>query len=386
MQVQSRDRDPIGEILVVDDVPENLAAIETALSGLSDALVFASSSEEALRRVSDRDFALVLLDEHTAAGGLATARRIRRRTQDLPIIFITAEDSDADELLAGCHLGAVDFLFEPINPELLRAKVAVFVELQRRAALINELEHDNQRLRAADRRKDKFIAMLAHELRSPLAVVTAAVELLATESRSNVVRKVRPALARKVTHLTRLVDDLTDIARITSGKLRLDPELIPVDDLISEAVELASPAIVEKHHALQIDCRCGDLRLFGDRVRLAQVLGNLLANAARYTAAGGHLRVSAWLDERGDLRLRVADDGRGMTPALLSRVFKPFVRGDETHDGLGIGLTLVQTLTRMHGGEVIARSDGPGRGSEFELRLPVAAPERRGCAAAAGRD
>lgn len=407
--MQAWDRSRIGEILVVDDVSDNLLAIEAALDGLAPALVFARSGEEALRCLLDRDFALILLDvQMPSMNGLETARLIRRRkrSQHVPIIFVTAHDRDDDEVLAGYRLGAVDFLFKPIKPEILRAKAGVFIDLQRHAAALarqaaqieaqeladlrrqveaaalrrsnlelerirTELQHSNERLALADRRKDEFIAMLAHELRNPLAAIMAGIELLAVDPRPAVIETARPAMERQALHLIRLIDDLLDVARITSGKMELQPQSLTVEEVIADAVELVSAMIVANDHELKIDCECEGARILGDPVRLAQMVANLLSNAARYTNRGGHIHVLARLDERGDVRIRVRDNGRGITPALLGRIFDPFVQGEPGGGGLGIGLALVKRLTQMHGGEVTARSDGPGHGSEFELRLPA---------------
>jgi two-component system, sensor histidine kinase len=387
------DREQVGEILVVDDVPENLIAIEAALEGLGNQLVFASSGEEALRHLLERDFALILLDvQMPSMDGLETARLIRRRkrTQHLPIIFLTAYDRDEDEILAGYRLGAVDFLFKPINPEILRAKASVFVELQRRTAELVcqtqtnlelertrlQLQHSNQRLALADRKKDEFLAMLAHELRNPLAAILSGIELLAFNSSPEVRQKVHAVTERQGQHLMRLVDDLLDVARITSGKLQLEKQLIRVEQVLDDAVALASAAIAAHDHRLEVDSRCDCMGVLADPVRLTQVVANLLSNAARYTGHGGHIRMSAWIDDDGDVHIRVKDDGRGMTPSLAARVFDLFEQGDSSSGGLGIGLTLVRQLTELHGGEVTARSDGPGHGSEFELRLPGAPIER----------
>jgi signal transduction histidine kinase len=427
MQVLARSA---AEILVVDDVRENLIAIEAALQGLGNHMVYASSGEEALRCLLDRDFALILLDvQMPSMNGLETARliRARARTKHVPIIFITGYDEDNEAVLAGYRLGAVDFLFKPINAEILRAKASVFVELQRRTAevarqafLIKEheqaereraladqrrhleaaalrksvaehrehaealartnleleriraqLEHSNQRLAHADRRKDEFIAVLAHELRNPLAAIMSGLDVLASDPSSPVVQTVRPIMERQGQHLTRLVDDLLDIARITSGKLKLRRQLLRVEEVLDDAIKLATPGIVANQNLLTVECDCAHVRILGDPVRLAQIVANLLSNASRYTDRGGHIHVSARADERDHVRIIVKDDGHGMSPALVARVFDMFVQGKSDGGGLGIGLTLVRQLTEMHGGEVAARSDGPGCGSEFEIRLPV---------------
>jgi signal transduction histidine kinase len=438
-------RSQTAQILVVDDVPENLIAIEAALHGLGNELVFASSGQDALRYLLERDFALILLDvQMPTMNGLETARmvRARARTKHVPIIFVTAHDRDDGAVLAGYRLGAVDFLFKPINPEILRAKASVFVELQRRTAEVArqamllreheqaereraladqrrqleaaalrrsvvehrehaelltrtnlELEHtraqlelSNQRLALADRRKDEFIAVLAHELRNPLAAIMSGLDVLAVDPTPAMVQTVRTIMERQGRHLTRLVDDLLDIARITSGKLKLRKQVLSVQQVLQDALELATPSLVANGNLLEVDSSCDEVLLFGDPVRLAQVIGNLLSNAARYTDRGGQVCLSARIDGPGHVRITVKDDGRGMPPALVARVFEMFVQGESDGGGLGIGLTLVQQLTQLHGGEVSARSEGPGRGSEFELRLPVASRETSSHGDDRGRD
>lgn len=422
-------KDHPGEILVVDDRPENLVAIEAALSGFGGNLVFATSGEEALRYLLERNFALILLDvQMPSMDGLETARMIRQRdrTRHVPIIFVTAHDRNDDDVLAAYRLGAVDFLFKPISAEILRAKASVFVELQRRTAEVArqalqikeheqavreralaaqrrqleaealrkrlteqkvhtdtltkknaELEHiraqleeSNSRLAAADRRKDEFIAVLAHELRNPLAALVSGVELLGVNPAAKQVEVVRPIMQRQCQHLNRLVDDLLDVSRITSGKMKLRREKVRLRDVIDDAVKLASSGIETKNHTLDVSCDCDEVVVDGDPIRLAQIIANLLSNAARYTDAGGRIWLSAQ-QHNGTVTVGVKDNGRGMSKELAARVFDMFVQAETGSGGLGIGLTLVRELTQMHGGRVAAQSDGPGMGSVFSITLPA---------------
>lgn len=422
------------DILVVDDNPENLIAIEAALGGLAP-LVCARSGREALRLLLDRDFAVILLDvQMPTMNGFETAQliRSRSRTRHVPIIFITAFAHDDSQVLAAYELGAVDFLFKPLRREILRAKTSVFVELHRRTAeaqrqAIQLREHErakhrhqleeqrnhleqlalrarldeqrtaaielrrraddlarsvaereraeqalraaNARLEQADRAKDEFLAVLAHELRNPLTPLVAGLELFAHVD-DEVLGRARDAMSRQLDHLIRLVDDLLDVSRVTSGAVSLRRGPIDIADVVDQAVALVKPALQTSHHELQVALPDEPATVYADPVRLTQVLGNLLTNAIRYTPPGGHIEVRC---ERGDdaVTVAVADSGRGMTAAECERVFELFAHSDGS-DGLGIGLTLARRLVELHGGTIDAASDGPGKGCQLTITLPLA--------------
>jgi signal transduction histidine kinase len=401
------------DILVVDDTPENLTAIEVALDELDYRLVKVQSGKEALRRLLKQDFALILLDvQMPTMSGFETARliRARDRSRHVPIIFITAYDRDDAEVLEAYRLGAVDFLLKPIQPEILKAKASVFVELQRRTQEVErqaeqirahilqereswlaeqrsrleaealkrrieeqsvhaaELQRLNRRLEEDDRRKDEFIAVLGHELRNPLAPLVNGLELLETAS-DDAVGRARAAMRRQVDHLIRLVDDLLDMSRVTRGKIELRRSRVRAGDLIDQAVSLATPLISERGHVLATDRTGEEVLVDGDEVRLTQVLANLLNNAARYTDAGGRISIGVHAKSEG-VEFVVKDNGRGIPKELLPRVFDLFVQEREGGGGLGIGLTLVKQLVGMHDGRVEAESDGTGRGSVFRVWLP----------------
>jgi PAS domain S-box-containing protein len=231
-----------------------------------------------------------------------------------------------------------------------------------------------QALRDSSRQKDEFLAMLAHELRNPLAPIRSAAEIL-SRLKLDDARAVRAAdiIGRQVGHMTGLLDDLLDIARVSHGAIELHREPLLVSIVASEAIEQASASISARRHHFSVTQGSETLSVDGDRKRLTQVLTNLLVNAAKYTPDGGHvsLVVSATAQ---DVVLSVSDDGIGMAPELQAQVFELFVQGARTHDrsqgGLGIGLALVKSLVELHGGSVHAASEGPGRGSTFEVRLP----------------
>ena len=231
-------------------------------------------------------------------------------------------------------------------------------------------------LREADHRKDEFLAMLGHELRNPLAPIGMAAEILRTRAASDeTIVWVHDVIARQVGHLTRLVDDLLDVSRITRGKINLNWAPLDLRRVITQAVETSRPLLVDRKHKLAIDLPDDALPVRGDDVRLAQVVSNLLNNAAKYTEAGGRIAVSAQRDGARAI-VRVVDDGIGIPANMLEHVFEMFTQvqtpGDRSQGGLGIGLTLVRRLIEMHDGMIEAHSEGPGRGSEFIIWLPLA--------------
>ena len=229
----------------------------------------------------------------------------------------------------------------------------------------------------ANRAKDEFLAMLGHELRNPLAPIVTALQLL--KLRGDVPSsKEHVIIERQVQHVVRLVDDLLDVSRITQGKIELKKETFELASIVAKAVEIASPLLEQRRHNLAVDVPRKGMLLHADPVRLSQVLANLLTNAAKYTDVEGRVEVSAWRDGH-EIVLQVKDNGIGIRADLLPRMFDLFVQGarsaDRSEGGLGIGLTLVRSLVQMHGGTVVALSDGPGKGSAFVLRLPAAPAE-----------
>jgi signal transduction histidine kinase len=228
----------------------------------------------------------------------------------------------------------------------------------------------------ANRAKDDFLAMLGHELRNPLAPIVSGLELLRARSPHDV-DKALPVLQRQAQHLVHLVDDLLDISRIAHGKIQLDRVRVEVAAAVAEAVELASPMIESREHRLSIDVPARGLEVDADPARLAQAIGNLLNNAAKYTEPGGLITVSA---ERvdGSIAIRVRDTGIGIAPDMLSHVFRMFVQERQTlartQGGLGLGLSIVRNLVELHGGTVEPASEGRGRGSTFTIRIPAAVP------------
>ncbi len=229
-------------------------------------------------------------------------------------------------------------------------------------------------LAAAHRRKDEFLAMLAHELRNPLAPISTAVHLLRIAADDpQRVRRTGELIGRQVAHMTELVDDLLDVSRVTRGLVRIDHDRVDLHQVVHDALEQARPQVEARRHALQVDLPDPPVLVRGDRVRLVQMLANLLNNAAKYTPEGGHLALSMRC-EGGEVVLAVRDDGIGIDAELLPHVFELFTQARRTPDraqgGLGLGLALVCSLVRLHGGTVTAESAGLGKGSTFTVRLP----------------
>jgi signal transduction histidine kinase len=419
-------------ILLVDDQPARLLSYETILSDLGQNLVHARSGLEALKCLMEDEFAVVLLDvSMPEMDGFETASLIHEhpRFEKTPIIFVTGVHVTELDRLKGYKLGAVDYVYIPVVPEILRSKVSVLVELhlQRRELqklnrslaeanarleLANtnlqeektreleklnvhlkrantELEQTNRvlqsevseraraeaALKEADRHKDEFLAVLAHELRNPLAPIRNAVEIMRRSALSDPqLVWSRDVVERQVKHLTRLVDDLLDVSRITRGNINLSREPVAVATIVARAIETIQPLIAEQRHQLTVDVSDDVLEVEGDLTRLTQVLGNLLNNAAKYTDPGGTILLSA-RREASDVEIRVRDNGIGIPPTLLPRLFQLFTQVDgaahRAQGGLGIGLALVRQLVQMHGGSVTAYSDGPGTGCEFLIRLPL---------------
>jgi signal transduction histidine kinase len=260
-------------------------------------------------------------------------------------------------------------------------------ELERRVSeRTAELRTANARLAEADRHKDEFLAMLAHELRNPLAPIRNAVSLMRRRPGDDpVVGEMSTMLDRQVGHLAQLVDDLMDVARITSGKIELRLSPTDLSAVVRRTADAVGPLLAERHHTFAVDTPMEPAWVSGDPVRLEQILTNLVQNAAKYTPPGGRVRLAlAVLGAEGgpgEAQLTVADSGMGIRPEMLPRIFDMFQQGDRPQggggkmiEGLGIGLTLVRNLVALHGGTVEARSPGLGKGSEFVIRLPLTSP------------
>ncbi|MGZ3457489.1 MAG: ATP-binding protein [Archangium sp.] len=253
------------------------------------------------------------------------------------------------------------------------ADLTLAEEFARRCSLAVDKARLYEEAQNAIRARDAFMAILGHELRNPLSPITTALHLM--KLRDPRATREHEVIERQVKHLARLVDDLLDVSRIERGKLELSKRPLKLAEVVANAVEIASPLLEDRRHRLELDLPASDLMLLGDEMRLTQVVANLLTNAARYTDEGGTIVVTAGREAQSVV-LRVRDNGIGMPPELIPRVFELFVQGPRTADrkqgGLGLGLSLVRSLVSLHGGTVEAHSDGVGMGSEFTVRLPMA--------------
>ncbi|HEX2138520.1 MAG TPA: response regulator [Woeseiaceae bacterium] len=415
-------------ILLVDDQPERLLTYEVILESLDQNLVRALSGEEAFEKLHEREFAAILLDvSMPGMNGFETAALVRNhpRFGQTPIIFVTGVHITDLDRLRGYEMGAADYVYVPVIPDVLRGKVQVLVQLylQRRelaqlnerlamandelaeaharlqaentrelqklnrtleranAQLISEVadrKHAEALLKEEARRKDEFISILGHELRNPLAAMQSGIELLRNASPAeSKLPWARELLQRQLRHLKRLIDDLLDVSRITSGRVQLQRETIDLKSVIEHSMDAAQPLVAERKHEVNVDLPQEPLYMDGDPVRLTQVFGNLLTNAAKYTEPGGTITLSAAI-EPGPPRsvtIRVRDTGAGIPEDMLDRVFELFTQADHdatrTQTGLGIGLALVRALADLHGGSVHATSAGPDQGAEFVVRLPL---------------
>ncbi len=280
----------------------------------------------------------------------------------------------------GKTLGVISFIAAESGHQYDAADLALAKDLASRAAIAVENSQLYRELKDADRRKDEFLATLAHELRNPLAPIRNSLQILKMPRLdAETIERSREMMERQVQHLVRLVDDLLDVSRVMRGKIELRKEPIELASIVARAVEMVQPLLDAQSHQLTVTLPPESLQLDADPIRLAQVVGNLLTNAAKYTEAGGHIRLST--KRTGDeVVLRVVDSGIGIDPAMLPKIFDLFVQVDHaatrSQGGLGIGLTLVRNLVEMHNGSVEAHSAGLGQGSQFVVRLPLLPLER----------
>lgn len=368
--------------LLVDDLPENLLSLEALLKRDGLVLLKARSGDEALELLLRHDVALALIDvQMPGLNGFELAELMRgnERTRRVPIIFVTAGGHGTQRRFEGYEAGAVDFIQKPIEPDILRSKTDVFYELYRQrqeiAAQRDILQSQAETLKQADRRKDEFLAILAHELRNPLASLDGGLKLLSRNPKGETASRITELMEGQLSHLVRLVDDLLDISRITQGKIELRKQRLDLREAVKAAVEFAQPVIDSRHHSLSVTLPDMPVILDADRVRMTQCIANLLHNAAKYTPEGGEIAVSVAVDDTL-AAVTVSDNGLGLPSHALARIFRPFAQVDDHLDhsqgGLGIGLGLVKQLVEMHGGRIRASSQGAGKGSEFNLWIPLA--------------
>jgi signal transduction histidine kinase len=380
-------------ILLVDDEPRNLDALEAILADPGYTLVRAEDADRALRVLLEHDVAAIILDiQMPRVNGIELAHIIKgtKRFRQIPIVFLTAHLVDDQDILTGYGAGAVDYLTKPFKPEILRHKVAVFAELFRKSralselneqleervrARTSELERSEAALRAAGRQKDEFLAVLAHELRNPLAPLRTGVDLLmqVLGPQTPVVGKTLGAMSRQIDHIVRLIDDLLDVSRISRGVLELKKQRSDLGTICQSALETLRPFLDQKKLVVEVTVS-RPVHGVVDPTRIAQIVGNLLHNASKYTPAGGVVSVEITREGQNAV-IRVKDNGVGIPPDQLPLIFEMFTRIERKSkaatSGVGIGLALARRLAQMHGGDLSAASEGEGMGSTFTLTLPA---------------
>lgn len=392
------------KILVVNDDAASLLALTSLLDQWANetgyTVLSARSGQEALRQVLLHDFAVIILDVNMPGmDGFETAEAIhqRARSADIPIIFVTAFLADEIDRLKAYQRGAADFLFTPVIPQILHAKVSVFValankneQLRRQAEKLSqhtlELTATNERLmreiedrQAAERKshaKDEFLAMLGHELRNPLSAISSAAALIDMPGAGpEMASRARQIIGRQSQHLSRIVDDLLDLSRAMSGKILLARRPVDMASLVGACLDTFRATGRTTGYRINVDLAPNWVD--GDPTRLEQIATNLIDNALKYTPAGGTIDIAIGAED-DEVLLTVSDTGVGIAPDLLPHVFDVFVQGsislDRAQGGLGIGLSLVRRLVELHGGSVSAISGGGGEGSSFTIRLPRAEP------------
>jgi signal transduction histidine kinase len=409
----------IVNILLVDDEVRNLDVLESILTSPAYRLVRAKEAQEALMALIDGEFAAIVLDvQMPGTNGIELAHLIkqRKRTQHIPIIFLTAYFQEDKDILQGYEVGAVDYLTKPIDSKILKSKIAVLVELfqkNRELAALNrameseiarrekaeralrqtnnelearvqertaELTQVSKEAVAASRAKDDFLAALSHELRTPLNPVL----LLASDSAENPelpaeIRAQFATIRNNVELEARLIDDLLDITCITHGKLLINMKQVDVHAVLKEAIATVQPEFDQKHIALILRLSEEPAVTNGDAVRLQQIFWNVLKNAVKFNSKGGKITVETSIFAEGKkIAVRITDTGIGLSAHEMNRIFNAFSQGDHAGNedshrfgGLGLGLTICRMLVELHSGRIHATSAGRGQGATFVIELPL---------------
>jgi signal transduction histidine kinase len=374
-------------ILLVDDDRDDFILTKDLLEEIPNnryQLDWVATFQEGLDAICRNEHDVYILDYQLGEKtGLDLLKEARCRGCLGPVILFTGQTNGEVDQRA-MEAGAADFLEKGrIDATLLERSIRYSLQKKRYEAELErkvqertrELAEANEALRVADLKKDEFLATLAHELRNPLAPIRNAIEIIRLGGdKPDTIERARAIMERQVGQLVRLVDDLLDVSRVTRGKLRLNIEKLDVASIMDAAVEISRPHLDQARVSLTVTPPSTPVIVNGDRIRLAQVLSNLLNNAAKFTDAGGKVDLIGERD--GDrVAIHVRDTGVGIAADLLPQVFDLFTQMDRTvnrsQGGLGIGLALVRRLVEIHGGNVHAKSDGPGKGAEFTVFLPA---------------
>jgi len=397
-------------VLVVDDTPANLVALGAVLAPLGVRIVEARSGAEAIARASEESFAVALVDvQMPEMDGFEVARRLRETATgvELPIIFLTAIHRDEEYARKGYASGAADYITKPYDPDVLRARVKAFVDLfqqrerlrlaqvgertrerdealEKLAALLDSERAARHEAEVANRAKDEFLATVSHELRTPLSAILGWAAIARQKAVAPDVERALSTIERNARAQMRIIEDVLDVGRIVSGKMKLEIAATDVEEAVEGAVEAVRPSADAKQLALAVDVDADVGVIAADPERLQQIVWNLLSNAIKFTPKGGRVAVSA-RRTGSTVVVVVRDDGQGVAPEFLPHLFEPFRQADGSttrrHGGLGLGLAIVKQLVDAHGGTITAHSDGQGRGASFTVELPA----RAASAASGGR-
>ncbi|KFC65996.1 hybrid sensor histidine kinase/response regulator [Massilia sp. LC238] len=390
-------QDP-SKLLIVDDLPENLRALDALIRGEGRLVYQASSGEEALALMLEHDFALAILDvQMPGMDGFELAEMMRStsRTRAIPIVFVSAAGRELNYAFKGYETGAVDFLYKPLDSDAVRSKVNVFVTLdqqrrqmqrqmaaiersrQEQETLLRELNQTQEELQRSLRMRDEFMSLVAHELRTPLNTLFLEAQMRSLQLKRGTLATIKPDQfeamikrdERQIKAMIRLIDDMLDVSRMRSGQLSIRPGQVQLMDLLERVVSDLSLQAAATGCKLSLQPH-PPVEGCWDEFRIEQVVVNLLTNALRY---GGGQPVEVSVQYAADtVRIDVRDEGKGIAQSDLERIFEPYERGARNGEpkGLGLGLYISRQLAISHGGELRVSSK-PGEGSTFSLILPT---------------
>jgi signal transduction histidine kinase len=392
-------KDP-SKLLIVDDLPDNLRALDALIRDEARLVFHAHSGEEALALLLEHEFALAILDvQMPGMDGFELAELMRgtARTRHIPIVFVSAAGRELNYAFKGYESGAVDFLYKPLDPDAVRGKVNVFVALdqQRRETarqmealersrreqevLLRELNATQQELQRSLRMRDEFMSLVAHELRTPLNTLFLETQMRALQLKRGTLPVFEPEQMgkmirrdeRQIKAMIRLIDDMLDVSRMKSGTLSIRPGRVELMTLLERVVSDLTLQASAAGCSISLAPH-GPVTGWWDEFRIEQVIVNLLTNALRY-GGGANVEVSVH-DDDGKVRVEVRDHGRGIAPEDIERIFQPYERGARNGEpkGLGLGLYISRQLAASHGGELLVTSN-PGEGAAFSLVLPATA-------------
>ncbi|QOY93438.1 hybrid sensor histidine kinase/response regulator [Massilia sp. UMI-21] len=390
-------QDP-SKLLIVDDLPENLRALDALIRGEGRLVYQASSGDQALALMLEHEFALAILDvQMPGMDGfeLAELMRSTTRTRNIPIVFVSAAGRELNYAFKGYETGAVDFLYKPLDPDAVRSKVNVFVTLdqqrrqmqrqmaalersrQEQETLLRELNQTQEELQRSLRMRDEFMSLVAHELRTPLNTLFLETQMRSLQLKRGTLASINPdqfeAMIRRderqIKSMIRLIDDMLDVSRMRSGQLSIRPGQVQLMDLLERVVSDLSLQASATGCKLSLQSH-PPIEGCWDEFRIEQVVVNLLTNALRY-GGGQPVEVSVQY-VKDTVSIHVRDEGKGISPGDLERIFEPYERGARNGEpkGLGLGLYISRQLAISHGGELRVTSK-PGEGSTFTLTLPT---------------